>query len=213
MNIIIDNITKSYHRQCVLSNVTVQFEHGKIHGLTGRNGSGKTQLFKCICGYVTPDSGTVTVAGKQVGKDMEFPPHLGLLIETPGFLSNYSGLFNLQLLAAINTKRSPKDLYAVLERVGLRDAAGKKVGKYSLGMRQCLGIAQAIMDDPELLILDEPFNGLDDEGVKSVRQLLLNLKEQGKTILLASHNPYDIDVLCDTVHRMEAGKIQAIPKP
>ena len=162
-------------------------------------------FYKVICGYVVPDAGTVTVHGKQVGKDVDFPPDIGLLIESPGFLMNHSGLFNLELLAAINTRLTRNDLRNVMSQVGLEQAMHKKVGTYSLGMRQRLGIAQAIMDNPQMVILDEPFNGLDNEGVIDIRKLLLELKKRGKTILIASHNPYDIDALCDTVHRMDAG--------
>ena len=188
MSILLENVTKRYGEQTVLSNINVSFENGKIHGLVGRNGSGKTQLFKVICGYVIPESGNVWVDGKKVGKDVDFPSNIGVLIESPGFLMNYSGLFNLELL-------------------GLGDEIKKRFGAYSLGMRQRLGIAQAIMDDPQIIILDEPFNGLDNEGVYSIRKLLLDLKNRGKTIILASHNPYDIEALCDSVYEMDAGVI------
>jgi ABC-type multidrug transport system, ATPase component len=207
MSILLENVTKRYGEQTVLSNINVSFENGKIHGLVGRNGSGKTQLFKVICGYVIPESGNVWVDGKKVGKDVDFPSNIGVLIESPGFLMNYSGLFNLELLAAINTKLTRNEIKKVMELVGLGDAIKKRVGAYSLGMRQRLGIAQAIMDDPQIIILDEPFNGLDNEGVYSIRKLLLDLKNRGKTIILASHNPYDIEALCDSVYEMDAGVI------
>lgn len=207
MSILLENVTKRYGEQTVLSNINVSFENGKIHGLVGRNGSGKTQLFKVICGYVIPESGNVWVDGKKVGKDVDFLSNIGVLIESPGFLMNYSGLFNLELLAAINTKLTRNEIKKVMELVGLGDAIKKRVGAYSLGMRQRLGIAQAIMDDPQIIILDEPFNGLDNEGVYSIRKLLLDLKNRGKTIILASHNPYDIEALCDSVYEMDAGVI------
>lgn len=210
MSIVLEHVTKRYANQIVLSDVSVTFESGRIHGIVGRNGSGKTQLFKAICGYSTPDSGSVTVDGERVGKDVDFPTGVGLLIESPGFLPNYSGLFNLALLAAINTKLSRKELIAVLATVGLETARNKKVGAYSLGMRQRLGIAQALMGNPKLMILDEPFNGLDNEGVQEIRRLLLSVRQAGKTILLASHNANDIDALCDTVHKMEAGTINKL---
>ena len=146
MSILLENVTKRYGEQTVLSNINVSFENGKIHGLVGRNGSGKTQLFKVICGYVIPESGNVWVDGKKVGKDVDFPSNIGVLIESPGFLMNYSGLFNLELLAAINTKLTRNEIKKVMELVGLGDAIKKRVGAYSLGMRQRLGIAQAIMD-------------------------------------------------------------------
>lgn len=203
----IQRISKTYGKQRVLSDVSASFERGRIHGLIGRNGSGKTQLFKVICGYVVPDSGEVFVGGKQIGKDLQYPASFGLLIDGMGFLPRYSGLFNLQSLAALNTRLGKKDMLHLLDKVGLSEAAYKKVGKYSLGMRQRLGIAQALIGSPEFLLLDEPFIGLDKSGVKDIHILLKSLREQGTTILLASHNPYDIETLCDTVHEMDAGRI------
>ena len=210
MAISIEHVSKAYHGHTVLRNVSVTFEQGMIHGVIGRNGSGKTQLFKTIAGYVTPDSGKVTVWGKQIGKGCTHPDGLGILIETPGFLQNFTGLFNLQMLAAMNTQLTRAELCETRAAVGLQDATTKKVNYYSLGMRQRLGIAQAIMGNPKLIILDEPFNGLDHMGVAEIRQLLLRCKESGKTILLASHYAEDIDLLCDTVHTMEAGVISRV---
>lgn len=189
----------------ILRDVSAQFEPGQIHGIVGRNGSGKTMLMKCICGFIRPTSGQIVVDGKQVGQDVDFPPDLGLLIETPGFVPYYSGLKNLELLAAINRRASRERLVACIEQIGLGDAKDKRVSKYSMGMRQRLGIAQAIMEDPRLLILDEPLNGLDEQGVQDIRALLLELKRQGKTILLSSHNGEDIELLCDSVCKMAAG--------
>lgn len=189
----------------ILRDVSIQFEEGLIHGIVGRNGSGKTMLMKCICGFIRPTTGRIFVDGRQVGRDVDFPPDLGLLIETPGFVPYYSGLKNLALLAAINRRVSKEQLNACMEQLGLGDAKDKRVSKYSMGMRQRLGIAQAIMEDPKLLILDEPLNGLDEQGVQDIRALLLDLKRQGKTILLSSHNGEDIDLLCDSVCRMAGG--------
>ena len=189
----------------ILRDVSAQFEEGQIHGIVGRNGSGKTMLMKCICGFIRPDSGKIFVDGKQVGRDVDFPPDLGLLIETPGFVPYYSGLKNLELLAAINRRASKERLNVCMEQLGLGNAKDKRVSKYSMGMRQRLGIAQAIMEDPQLLILDEPLNGLDEQGVEDIRALLLELKGQGKTILLSSHNREDIDLLCDSVCKMAGG--------
>lgn len=206
----VNHVNKSYAKQQVLKDVCVDFQEGKIHGLIGRNGSGKTQLIKVICGYVLPDSGDVVVQGKHIGHDVDHPDDIGLLIESPGFLPGYSGLFNLQMLAAMNTKIKKEEIITVLSRVGLGDAVKKKVNQYSLGMRQRLGIAQAIMSNPQLLILDEPMNGLDNNGVKDMRQLLLTLKSQGKTIILASHFAQDIDKLCDTVSEMDRGVLTSV---
>lgn len=204
----VKDITKTYGQQIVLSHVSVEWEKGKIHGLVGRNGSGKTQLFKCVCGYVSPDSGTVKVDGKLIGREVAYPQSMGLLLESPGFLAGYSGLFNLQLLAAIRSKLTKAELITCLQKVGLTSVGRKHYSHYSLGMKQRLGIAQAIMENPDLIILDEPFNGLDNAGVQEIRQLLLDLASAGKTILLSSHNSEDINKLCTTVHEMEAGVIQ-----
>ena len=211
MNIIsVKNLSKSFGQERVLKNVTRDFEKGKIHGIVGNNGSGKTVLMKCICGFLIPDSGSITVNGERVGVDVDFPRDMGLIIETPGFLPNMTGVKNLEILASLNKKIGLEGIAAAIRRVGLDPLMKKPVGKYSLGMRQRLGIAQAIMEDPALLILDEPLNGLDKHGVREMRQLIKGLKEQGKTILLASHNQGDIDELCDTVCEMDAGVMTMI---
>lgn len=210
MYIEVNHISKTYGDQKVLKDVTISFEKGNIHGIVGRNGSGKTVLFKCICGYVKSETGEVLLDGKQLGKAMDYPPSMGLMLEAPGFLPNFSGLFNLEMLQGINHKIDVPYLRSVMQQVKLENAGKKPVGKYSMGMRQRLGIAQAIMEDPELFILDEPFNGLDAQGVEDMRQLFLSLKEKGKTILLTSHYAQDIETLCDTVHEMDAGVITCI---
>lgn len=202
------HVTKKYGSQVVLKDISVLFEDGKIHGLVGRNGSGKTLLMKCICGYVQPDTGHVLVNGRRIGADVEFPPSMGLMLETPGFLPQFSARFNLSMLYAIRNKPNPQVICKALETVGLDPDSRKSVGHYSLGMRQRLGIAQALMENPDLLILDEPFNGLDEAGVHDIRALLLQLRDKGRTILLSSHYAQDIDMLCDTVHEMTSGSIQ-----
>lgn len=201
----VQNVVKRFRDQAVLKNVSISFEKGKIHGIVGRNGSGKTVLFKCICGLMHPEEGVILVNGKRVGRDVDMPEDIGAIIEAPGFLPNYSGYKNLRFLANIRRKIGKEEILNVLKTVGLDPESRKHVGKYSLGMRQRLGIAQAIMEDPEILILDEPMNGLDNAGVQDIRALLLELKAQGKTILLASHNHEDIAALCDTVHEMDGG--------
>ena len=201
----VQNVVKRFRDQVVLKNVLISFEKGKIHGIVGRNGSGKTVLFKCICGLMHPEEGVIFVNGKRVGRDVDMPEDIGAIIEAPGFLPNYSGYKNLRFLANIRRKIGKEEILNVLKTVGLDPESRKHVGKYSLGMRQRLGIAQAIMEDPEILILDEPMNGLDNAGVQDIRALLLELKAQGKTILLASHNHEDIAALCDTVHEMDGG--------
>lgn len=201
----VQNVVKRFRDQVVLKNVSISFEKGKIHGIVGRNGSGETVLFKCICGLMHPEEGVILVNGKRVGRDVDMPEDIGAIIEAPGFLPNYSGYKNLRFLANIRQKIGKEEILNVLKTVGLDPESRKHVGKYSLGMRQRLGIAQAIMEDPEILILDEPMNGLDNAGVQDIRALLLELKAQGKTILLASHNHEDIAALCDTVHEMDGG--------
>lgn len=201
----VQNVVKRFRDQVVLKNVSISFEKGQIHGIVGRNGSGKTVLFKCICGLMHPEEGVILVNGKRVGRDVDMPEDIGAIIEAPGFLPNYSGYKNLRFLANIRRKIGKEEILNVLKTVGLDPESRKHVGKYSLGMRQRLGIVQAIMEDPEILILDEPMNGLDNAGVQDIRALLLELKVQGKTILLASHNHEDIAALCDTVHEMDGG--------
>ena len=198
---------KKFKDYKALDDITISFEKGKIHGIIGRNGSGKTVLFRCICGFLKLDSGKILVNGKQIGKEIEAPQSVGIIIETPGFLSNYNAYQNLKFLANIKKKIGKKQIQEYIEKVGLDPQNKKYVGKYSMGMRQRLGIAQAIMEDPDLLILDEPMNGLDNQGVQDIRKLFLKLKEEGKTIILASHNKEDIAVLCDSVVEIDHGKI------
>lgn len=203
----ISHVSKSFQTYRALDDVSLDIEKGKIYGIIGRNGSGKTVLFKCICGFLKTDSGEIKVDGKIIGKEIEAPQNAGIIIENPGFLPAYSGYQNMKFLADINKKIGKQEIRDVLEKVGLDPAMKKPVGKYSLGMRQRLGIAQAIMENPSLLILDEPMNGLDYQGVKDVRKILLDLKAEGKTILLASHNREDIAFLCDETVHIDHGKL------
>ena len=205
--IVLENVSKTFKEKTVLQKTDLTIEKGKITGFVGRNGSGKTVLFKLICGLLRPTTGTVTVQGKQLGKDCDFAPDVGVLIETPSFISYESGYRNLRDLAAIRKKISPEEVRAAIRSVGLDDTDKKWVGKYSLGMRQRLGIAQAIMEHPALLILDEPMNGLDRGGVEEMRNLFGSLRDNGTTILLASHAAEDIDLLCDTVYEVTEGMV------
>lgn len=203
----VDNAVKKFDKYTILDHVNITCNKGEICGIVGRNGSGKTVLFKSICGFVKLNEGTITVNGKVMGKDMKVLKKAGIIIEEPGFLRNKSGMKNLEYLYMINNKRDKKYLGSVMENVGLDPYSRKKVGKYSLGMRQRLAIAQATMEDQDIIILDEPMNGLDNHGVQEVREYLLQLKKQGKTILIASHNREDIDVLCDKVYEMDNGRV------
>ena len=203
----VDNAVKKFDKYTILDHVNITCNKGEICGIVGRNGSGKTVLFKSICGFVKLNEGTITVNGKVMGKDLRVLKKAGIIIEEPGFLRNKSGMKNLEYLYMINNKRDKKYLRSVMENVGLDPYSRKKVGKYSLGMRQRLAIAQATMEDQDIIILDEPMNGLDNHGVQEVREYLLQLKKQGKTILIASHNREDIDVLCDKVYEMDNGRV------
>lgn len=201
----INGVSLTLRKTQILKDINKTFEKGKIHGLIGRNGSGKTMLMKCICGFIKPTEGEITVFGKKIGKDCDFPDSVGIIIETPGFIPYYSGYKNLKLLADLNRKITGEQVKNAMNQVGLAPELKRHVKKYSLGMRQRLGLAQAIMENPDLLILDEPMNGLDKDGVSDMRQYLLSLKEQGKTILIASHSAEDIEILCDTVCEMDKG--------
>ena len=202
----VSHVNKSFKNNKVLKDVTLRCESGRIYGLVGHNGSGKTVLFKTICGFLSCDEGTVSVNGKVMGKDKDMLTEAGIIIEDPGFLRNWSAYHNLEFLYTIRNRPDKSYLHSVLNTVGLDPKLKRPVGKFSLGMRQRLGIAQAIMENPDVLILDEPFNGLDKAGVAEMRQLLLSLKESGKAIMLASHNAQDIEMLCDYVHEMEDWK-------
>lgn len=203
-------VNKYFGEEHVLKDVSHTFEKGKIHGIVGNNGSGKTVLMKCICGFLKPDSGVIYVNHKQVGKETDFPEDIGIIIETPGFLPHLSGTQNLKILASLQKKANALTIRTVLEQVGLDPDMKKPVGKYSLGMRQRLGFAQALMEDPSLLILDEPLNGLDKHGVVHIRDVIKGLRAEGKTVILASHNQVDIDELCDTVCEMDAGVLTVV---
>ena len=203
----VSNVSKKYKDKMLVEDVSFTIEKGEILGIVGLNGSGKTVLLKCICGLMDYSAGSIKVDGKIIGKDCEYPKNMGVIIETPGFLPYHSGYKNLEYLASLRKKITKQDIKDVLVKVGLVGEEKKLVAKYSLGMRQRLGIAQAIMENPELLILDEPMNGLDKEGIVEVRKLLLDMKSEGKTMIVTSHNEEDIKVLCDKVIEMDKGKL------
>lgn len=204
----LENVSKRFSTEEVLRDINIEFEKGRIYGIVGKNGSGKTVLFKIIAGYIRPSTGSVCVLDKRIGVDTDFAPNMGLIIETPGFLSQYTGYQNLEYLAGIRHLISKEDIFEVIQKVGLDPKSKKKVGKYSLGMRQRLGIAQAIMENPDIILLDEPMNGLDKKGIEDIKALLLTLKKEGKTILMSSHYSEDMQV-CDEVYEMEDGKLSS----
>ncbi len=203
----IENAGKCINGVWIFRNITASFSSGTIYGLIGRNGSGKTMLLKSICGLCRLTEGSLSVKGKQVGKEIDIPDSLGAIIEVPGFLPNISGFSNLKYLARLKNQISDDTIRQAIQTVGLDPDSRKHVGKYSLGMRQRLGIAQAIMEDPDILLLDEPMNGLDTQGVNDVKELLCNQRRAGKTIILVSHHLDDIDELCDVVYKMEGGNL------
>ncbi|WP_062107420.1 ABC transporter ATP-binding protein [Bacillus niameyensis] len=199
----VEDAVKKFKETTALKQVSVQFERGGIHGIIGRNGSGKTVLFKCICGFMTLDSGSIWLDGKPVKPAVA--QDIGIIIEEPGFIGALSGFKNLKLLASIQRKITDDEIRKTLSLVGLDPMSKKHVSKYSLGMRHRLGIAQAIMEKPQLLILDEPMNGLDKQGVLEMRQIFKALNREGITIILSSHYAEDIEALCETVCEMDNG--------
>lgn len=201
------NISKTFGKQTVLQPLTMGFEEGMIHGIIGQNGSGKTVLMKMILGILQPTTGTVIVGDKRIGKDVDFPESAGAIIETIEFIPYMSAYQNLADIAAMRGNLSKTQIKEVLEMVGLGNVGRKHVSKFSMGMRQRLAIAQAVMESPKLLILDEPMNGMDEKGVEEMRRLILERKAAGTTIILSSHNIEDIRILCDQVYRIDAGVV------
>ncbi len=200
-----EGISKSFGKQKILDHISIDFQKGKVYGIIGRNGSGKTVFLKILCGLMSPNLGTVRVDGKMIGKDMDFPESIGAIIESPGFLPYWSGYKNLTYLASLRNRIGAAEISDAMNLVGLDPKDKKPVGKYSLGMKQRLGLAQAIMEDPQLLILDEPMNGLDADSVGHMRILLKDMRNRGKTIILASHMQGDLAALCDELYELNEG--------
>ena len=203
----VNNVSLILNKYTILDDVSVKDGKGEAVGLIGGNGSGKTMLMKCICGFNTMFTGEITVKGKRIGKDVEFAPDTGFIIETPGFIPYMTGYENLKVLAGIKKIIGKKEIREYMKFVGLDPDNKRSVKKYSLGMRQRLGLAQALMENPDVLILDEPFNGLDKGMAERMRDVLVDEKRKGKTILLASHNEHDIDYICDRIYEIDGGRI------
>lgn len=203
----IKSVSKISKKNRLLNDISISMEEGKTYGFVGNNGSGKSLLFNAICGLVSIQKGEIVVNGRVIGKDIDFIEDSGVIIESPEFISSMSGLDNLRMLAEIQNKITVDEIQQTLKIVGLDRQENKKVKHYSLGMKQRLRIAQAIMENPSILILDEPFNGLDKKGVEDIHEVLLNEKKKGKTILLTSHHESDIYLLCDHVYEIEQGTI------
>lgn len=210
MEIKVKNLSKKLSNNIVLDDINIDLCSGKIYGFVGKNGSGKTMLMRAICGLILPTSGCVEIDGKVIGKDMSFPESVGALIENPGFISSYSGFKNLKTLAQIKNEMSDDDIISILEQVGLDPYNKKSFRKYSLGMKQKLGIAGAMMENPKLLILDEPFNGLDEESVDKVRQLIMERRGKDSLTIISCHDSDEIDKICDEIITIKLGKIVSV---
>ncbi len=205
MKIVVSHATKEIYGIKVLKDVSMALESGSVYGFLGRNGSGKTMMMRALCGFISLTEGSIEMDGSRLGSGEDFPRNLGMLLETPVFLPERTGYENLRLLAAIRGEAAGDDIRKALEQVGLDHGDRRKVGKYSLGMRQRLGIACAIMEGPELLILDEPFNGLDEGGCKMLRELIVRYRKEGCLIVLACHDREELEFLSDTIYRVDSG--------
>ncbi len=212
MYIELKDIEKTIGANTVLSDINVRLESGNIYGLKGKNGSGKTMLMRIICGLIRPSRGEVSIDGKILHKDISFPESIGVLIENPAFLSQYSGFDNLKLLSSIKKIIKDEDIIRTIEKVGLDPHDKKKYKKYSLGMKQKLGIACAIMEKPDIIILDEPVNAVDEDGVKRIREILCELKNENKIIILACHDKEELYFLSDNIIEIENGRIKDVYK-
>lgn len=205
--LVVNNVSKKFKEGTAIENISFTAKNGTILGFVGHNGCGKTVLFKCICGFFAVTEGEILINNKRVGIGEEMPHNIAFTIEEPAFLGEYSGRKNLELLYHLRHRKNAEYIKKIMQLVKLDYNSRKRVSKYSLGMKQRLAIAQVLMEDMPILILDEPMNGLDREGIKEIRELILAEKEKGKIILLASHNSADIDYLCDVVYEMENGRI------
>lgn len=211
-NIVIKNVSKSFDGIEVLHDVNLDLEEGKIYGFIGRNGSGKSVLFKIICGLYYPTSGSVLVDGVDIHKKDVFPNDMRVLIEKPNFLPNLTGLENLKLLASIQNKITEEDIILILDKLNLKKDMNKLYHKYSLGMKQKLAVAQVFMENPKMMIFDEPFNGIEEKTVEVIKKILLEEKKIGKIILISSHIKEDIEELADTIYFVDAGSVNSYRK-
>lgn len=204
----ITDLVKDIKGKRIIDHVTLHLESGKITGLKGVNGSGKTMLMRLVCGLITPTSGSIVINGKRLGKDITFPESVGILIENPAFLDAYSGFDNLKLLASIKHSVGPEEIRQTIARVGLDPDDKKKYRKYSLGMKQRLGIAAAVMEEPDIIILDEPTNALDSDGVAMLKEILHDQRERGALVLISCHDLPTLQELSDEIYLMESGALR-----
>lgn len=213
-NIVIKNVSKSFDGVEVLHDVNLDLEEGHIYGFIGRNGSGKSVLFKIICGLYYPTTGSVIVDGIDIHKNDIFPNDMRVLIEKPNFLPNLTGLDNLKLLASIQNRIAEEDIILILDKLNLKKDMNKLYHKYSLGMKQKLAVAQVLMENPKMMIFDEPFNGIEEKSVEVIKKILLEEKKEGKIILIASHIKEDIEELADadTIYFVDNGSVNNYKK-
>ncbi len=204
----IENVSKKIGSDYVLSNINLSMEKGMIYGLQGKNGCGKSMLMRVICGLILPTSGEVRIGGETLGKEISFPRSAGVFIEKPGFLDSYSGFQNLKMLASIKNEISEEEIVKVLQRVGLEDVMNKKYRKYSLGMKQKLGIAAAVMERPDLVILDEPANALDEKSERNLWKIVREEKERGALVIISCHTSELLEDVSDVIFRMDMGRIK-----
>ena len=203
------HVSKMIHKQPVIEAVSMSMESGHIYGFQGVNGSGKTMLMRLLCGLVRPTGGTIEIDGKRLGRDMDFPDSLGLFLENAAFLDRYSGFENLRMLAGLQNKIGDEEIRQVLHTVGLADAAEKKFRHYSLGMKQRLGIGAAIMESPDIVVLDEPTNALDTEGIAQVKGILTAQKQRGALVIISCHDAAILQEMADEIFVLESGRLKA----
>lgn len=203
----IKNITKIIKKNTVLDNISLTMSSGKIYGFQGINGSGKTMLMRCIIGLIHPTSGRISINGKFLGKDIEFPESIGFLLENPAFLDGYTGIENLRMLTKLNSNLTDTELNTILDKVELTDAGNKKYKKYSLGMKQRLGIAAAVMEHPDILILDEPTNALDTNGINIVKDIIVSERNRGALVIISCHDTDLLINLSDEIFKLQAGQL------
>ncbi len=203
----IENVSKKIKSNMILKNIDMELTSGHIYGFRGKNGCGKTMLMRCICGLIIPTEGKIIINGKELHKDIKIPESIGALIENPAFLPQYTGFKNLKMLASLKGKVSDEEVKLAIKRAGLDPNDKKTYKKYSLGMKQKLGIANAIMGEPDIIVLDEPINALDEISVENVKKVFLELKEKGKLIIAACHDREELEYLCDIIYELKDGEI------
>ena len=208
MELKIEHACKVIRKALILDDVNLTLQGGKIYGLQGPNGSGKTMLMRLMAGLIRPNSGQVWIDGRQLGRDMDFPPSMGLLLENPAFLPNHTGLKNLELLAAIQNRAAGEGIRQTLRDVGLDPDDRRKYRKYSLGMKQRLGVAAAIMEQPDLILVDEPTNALDDRGVEQICALLRRERDRGALLVLSCHDASILEALSDEIYHIYEGRVE-----